>query len=258
MFAEDMTEWNFGPEYVFQLNKTVMLYIDAIVTTNIIAIVQCHPKGSVRNVTNILYCRAHKITFTTMLRDILPHLKINEMETIEVFTSSEISVPDQLFEIEFGKNGIQSFKVVRDTKGEMLYNDTIVSIIEQFNIGIDLSIASEEIDDNMKKHENVSESHVISSFWHEEDTLRAKCNTSWIITYTPTLQKRHKLKKFLVRHNRKHHFHLKLLPIPYEDPAEKIFSIYRTRKTCSRQQQHIIFQKEKWNIYNVVITLILF
>jgi len=259
MFAEDVTEWNFGPEYMFQVNRIVTLYIYRTVTINVTAIVQCYPYSSERRIQNILRCRANRITFTTTTDSLNVQMWRETHPLMENFTSATNIFPATKFKIKFNKKGMQSFKVRQNYGRVKLHDESIANIVEQFNIGIDLSIAAEKINDNMKNYKNVtSGSHVISSFWHEEDTLRAKCNTSWIITYTPTLQNQTEISTFLREkaEKDKKNLQLRLLPIRNMDLTNKIFSIQRTRttETCVCHAQRMIFLKEKWALDHLVIT----
>jgi len=256
MSVENVTEWVFGPEYVFQFNKSTIVDVDAFITENITGMVHCRPKVSHKNV---LFCRSHKITFTTITK-LKKNLHSNTVNIIKPLTSQKSNkVSDQLFEIEFSKEGVKNFKVMenRARKMEPLHNYSITDIIEQFNIGTDLSIVTKG--DSMKNYENVTNGsyHVINHFeQNDEHTPRAsKCDTKWEIIYIPSNQYNEE-RQFLVPKNKKK-FQLRFLPISYTNPIGKIFSIDRFRMTCI-QLQYIMFLKEKWNICEMVIIFILF
>nr|XP_012226109.1 PREDICTED: uncharacterized protein LOC105674406 isoform X2 [Linepithema humile] len=223
--VENVTEWMFGPEYVFQLNNTIIVYTDRIEIQDITAIVNCRLKESAEN---NLCCHAHEIIISMMMRPVYENmsiLKISRIRHIMSFSSHVITnkVPDQLFEIEFGRLGVRVFEMKTSSKSKHAHlGDSIIDAIEQFHIGIDLSVAAGE---SMKNYENVKNgSHVISSFPQNENTLRAyNCTTSCIITYTPS-NEYNKDGEFEVRRNKtKFDFHLKLLPISYTNPNDRIF-----------------------------------
>nr|XP_012226105.1 PREDICTED: uncharacterized protein LOC105674404 [Linepithema humile] len=250
MSVKDVTQWNFGPEYVFQLNKTTIVFKNRIEFQDITAKVNCRPKVSSQNT---LLCHAHEIIISMLKRRMYKTIRTNTITRIKGIIPLVVSnkMSDQLFEIQFGRQGVQSVQGVKvETRRKQAHHyDSVTDIVEQFHIGIDLSVAAGE---SMKNYENVkSGSHVISSFPQNEDTTRAKCSTSCIITYTPA-NKCNKNGEFKVRRNKmKFDFHLRLLPISYTNPNSKTFSIKRTRMTCTHQPQYLTLFDEKWKIRNM-------
>nr|XP_012226330.1 PREDICTED: uncharacterized protein LOC105674525 [Linepithema humile] len=163
-------------------------------------------------------------------------------------------LPDQLFKIGFSKKGVQNF-TLKTVKLNQHHHNIITDIIDQFYMGINLSIARHRMESyESKKHGP----YVISFFTnHQEKTIRAiKCNTSGTVKYTP-LHQHHKNITCGVQNNTKKnnktklHFQLGLLPICDKYPASKTLVINRTRNACTHKRKNLWFFNEKWKLINV-------
>ncbi|XP_012226079.2 uncharacterized protein [Linepithema humile] len=254
MSVEDVEEWNFGPVYAFQLNKLTKIYVDPklgiYLTENVTAMVWCRPKLSLQSIQDILFCHAKTITGRPILSRQIHNWKNNVNLLLETsidingsksinFHEGSTNIPDHIFKIEFGRQGVQNFKV-KEIKKELHYYDIITNIIDQFNIGSDWSIVER---DSMPTHK--IESYVISTFMpYEEDTVRAsKCSTSGVIMYPiDTSYQYNKSEKF---------FQLRLLPISYIEPTSKNLWMERNRMACTQQPQYIMLSNEEWQIDNM-------
>lgn len=236
MFVEDATEWN--PEYISQLNKHIRrVYMDTYITENMTIMdytIKCSPKISPQNIVeNVLLCHAHKtIVPHTKNRMLIKSTLKKNMHSFLPYEKTNI-VRDQLFEIELDRQHERKFKVVAKKSNPITYYD-ITDIIDQVNIGIDLSMTARN---NLKNYENMtSGSYIISAFTqYEEKTRRiTKCNASWIITYTSSNQYNEDKELWFRKNDRKFGFQLQLLlPISYTNLEVKTFLVERTEMACT-------------------------
>ncbi|XP_067204439.1 uncharacterized protein [Linepithema humile] len=255
MFVEDGKEWNFGPEYVFKLTKSIKAYMTEkySIGERITAVVKCRQNVLSQSDENILFCNANHIFVTYMSRVRDKNWKeIIDGEYYATLNKQSKKIPDQLFKIEFSKKGVQNFTL--KTVKRKHYN-IITDIIDQFNMGINLSIARHR----MESYQSQKHGPYVTSFFtnHQEKTTRAiKCNTSETVKYTP-LHQHNKDKTSGVQNNKKEtkktnfHFQLGLLPICDKYPASETLVIDRIRNACTHQRQNLRFFNAKWKLINV-------
>ncbi|XP_067204444.1 uncharacterized protein [Linepithema humile] len=265
MSVEDVKEWNFGPVYVFKLEKLTRVYMDLelgiYVDEEVTAMLWCRPKLSLQSIQDVLFCHTKNITGrTNITRQIYDNWKdisdlilersvgINDRKSIN-FHEKSIKIPDHIFKIEFGRQGVQNFKV-KGRKKEIHHYDIMTDIIDQFNIGTDLSIAAA----NTMGTYTIKRPYVFSTFMlYEEDTTRAsKCNTSGLIMFPLNiLNQYNKYENDLVEENKtKFGFQLRVLPISYTNPTGKLSLIERNRMACTHQPQYLMLSNVKWKIHN--------
>ncbi|XP_067204440.1 uncharacterized protein [Linepithema humile] len=266
MSVEDVKEWNFGPVYVFKLKKLTRVYMDLelgiYVNEEITAMLRCRPKLSLQSIQDVLFCHTKNIIGrTNITRQIYDNWKdisnfifersigINDGKSIN-FHEESIRIPDRKFKIKFDRQGVLNFKV-KGRKKKIHHYDIMTDIIDQFNIGTDLSIVAV---DSMRTY-TFKRPYVISTFTlNEENTTRAsKCNTSGsIMSPLNILNQYNKYANNLVKKNKtKFGFQLKLLPISYTNPTGKLFLIERNRMACTHQPQYLMLSNEKWKIHNM-------
>nr|XP_012226331.1 PREDICTED: uncharacterized protein LOC105674526 [Linepithema humile] len=255
MFVENDKEWIFDPEYVFKLTKSIRAYMTDkhSIGEKITAVVKCRLNILSQIDKNILFCNANHIFVTYMSRVQDKNWK-EIVDGVYSATPNKRSkkIPDQLFKIEFSKKGVQNFTL--KTAKRKHYN-IITDIIDQFNMGIDLSIARHR----MESYESQKRGPYVISFFsnHQEKTTRAiKCNTSGTVKYTP-LHQYNKDKTSGIQNNKKEtkktnfHFQLGLLPICDKYPASKTLVINRIRNACTHQRRNLRFFNTKWKLINV-------
>lgn len=255
MFVENPTDWYYGPEYIFQLNKSITVFLDFNLMENLTAMVKCRPKISSQNIQNTLLCRIYKITVSRNTIGIESLLKKNKRVSLAYKKAFKVS--DQFIEIEFDRQGVQFFNMVSKKNNSNDYYD-LTDIIDQVNIGIDLST---EVADSMKNDENTtSGSHTISGFTpYKVNAMRnTECNMSWTVTYTPSNQSDEDHELWLQKNDRKFGFQLVLLPVSYTNPVGKNFLIEKTRVTCIREPKYFWILDQTWKIHTVVNYLYIF
>nr|XP_012226325.1 PREDICTED: uncharacterized protein LOC105674523 [Linepithema humile]XP_012226326.1 PREDICTED: uncharacterized protein LOC105674523 [Linepithema humile]XP_012226327.1 PREDICTED: uncharacterized protein LOC105674523 [Linepithema humile]XP_012226328.1 PREDICTED: uncharacterized protein LOC105674523 [Linepithema humile]XP_012226329.1 PREDICTED: uncharacterized protein LOC105674523 [Linepithema humile] len=263
LFVEDVQEWNFGPEYVFELTKSIRTYVTDkhSIGQRITAVVKCRLNVLSQSDKNIHFCNASDIIVTNMTQK-----KNGNWEEMIVDRHSATphkqskKIPHQLFKIDFSENGVQDFTLKTKQK-QRYYNiiaDIIADIIDLFSLDIDLNIVRRR----MKNYESFSDRpYVIFSFTnHQENTTRAiECNTSGTVEYTP-LHQHNENETFGVQNNEKEtnktkfDFQLALLPICYgkdKYPASETLVIDKIRNACTHQRTNLRFLNSKWKLINV-------
>nr|XP_012226081.1 PREDICTED: uncharacterized protein LOC105674397 isoform X1 [Linepithema humile]XP_012226082.1 PREDICTED: uncharacterized protein LOC105674397 isoform X1 [Linepithema humile] len=161
------------------------------------------------------------------------------------FDEESTKIPDHIFQIEFGRQGVQNCYVKKQ-----YYYDIITNIIDEFNVDTNFGIAA---GNSTKTHKTTS---TVFNFFvlYDEDTMRASnCNTTALIVYhTNTLSHYNKYERFMYEeYITKFRFRLRLLPISYTNPTGETLWIERDRKACTEQPDYILLDFEEWEIDNI-------
>ncbi|XP_067204448.1 uncharacterized protein [Linepithema humile] len=240
--VDNVEKWILGSEYMLQLTKVTVIHTETLTAEDLTAMVKCQPK-----ISDGLICCIQNVTFLTTLK----HENNTQSASLEKINT------EQIFEINFNKYGVQSLAM--ELNSDIGFN-IIKWVVEQFNVGINLKIKSEQ---NMTSDENVKAGlHINNSFTEIENVWKnTKCNTSYLITYKSYTEidfntSELALNEIPYSKVQENDFQFIVLPISYiglnlTNPINQIFSIVRHRETCINQPRYLKLRKEVWGIREV-------